>query len=93
METVDKRMDKAIKMLKADKKYQTEINALKKIKELLDNGKPARQVELTDEEKEQADMNDAQLQQAQQMLQAAPVISQSAKELAQAQKATGESFR
>ena len=52
METVDKRMDKAIKMLKADKKYQTEINALKKIKELLDNGKPARQVELTDEEKE-----------------------------------------
>lgn len=38
METVDKRMDKAIKMLKADKKYQTEINALKKIKELLDNG-------------------------------------------------------
>lgn len=52
METVDKRMDKAIKMLKADKKYQTEINALKKIKELLDNGKPARQVELTDEEKD-----------------------------------------
>ena len=52
METVDKRMDKAIKMLKADKKYQTEINALKKIKELLDNGKPARQVEPTDEEKE-----------------------------------------
>ena len=29
----------------------SEINALKKIKELLDNGKPARQVELTDEEK------------------------------------------
>ena len=52
METVDKRMDKAIKMLKADKKYQTEINALKKIKDLLDNGKPARQVELTDEEKD-----------------------------------------
>ena len=52
METVDKRIDKAIKMLKADKKYQIEINALKKIKELLDNGKPARQVELTDEEKD-----------------------------------------
>ena len=34
--------------------YQMNIifNALKKIKELLDNGKPARQVELTDEEKE-----------------------------------------
>ena len=41
-----------LELLKADKKYQTEINALKKIKELLDNGKPARQVELTDEEKE-----------------------------------------
>ncbi len=52
METVDKRLDRATKMLKADKKYQIEIEALKKIKELLDNGKPARQVELTDEEKE-----------------------------------------
>ena len=52
METVDKRLDRATKMLKADKKYQIEIDALKKIKELLDNGKPARQVELTDEEKD-----------------------------------------
>ena len=52
METVDKRLDRATKMLKADKKYQIEIEALKKIKELLDNGKPARQVDLTDEEKE-----------------------------------------
>ena len=52
METVDKRIDRATKMLKADKKYQVEIDALKKIKELLDNGKPARQVKLTDEERE-----------------------------------------
>ena len=52
METVDKRLERAIKMLKADKKYQIEIDALKKIKDLLEAGKPARNVELTDEEKD-----------------------------------------
>ncbi len=52
METIDKRMDKAIKMLKADKKYQIEIDALSKIKALLEQGKPARNVKLTDEEKD-----------------------------------------
>ena len=39
-------------MLKADKKYQVELDALNKIKSLLESGKPARNVELTDEEKE-----------------------------------------
>jgi len=52
LETVEKRLDKASKMLKADKKYQIEINALTRIKEALDNGKSARTVEITDEEKE-----------------------------------------
>ncbi len=52
METVDKRMDKAQKMLKADKKYKIEIDALNKIKALLEAGKPARNVELTDEEQD-----------------------------------------
>ena len=52
LETVEKRLDKANKMLKADKKYQTEINALLRIKEALDNGKSARTVEISDEEKE-----------------------------------------
>lgn len=52
METIDKRMDKAIKMLKADKKYQIEIDALSKIKALLEQGKSARNVKLTDEEKD-----------------------------------------
>lgn len=52
METIEKRLDRATKMLKADKKYQVEIDALKKIKDLLEAGKPARTVELTDEEKE-----------------------------------------
>ena len=52
LETVEKRLDKANKMLKADKKYQIEINALIRLKEALDNGKSARTVEISDEEKE-----------------------------------------
>ena len=52
LETVEKRLDKANKMLKADKKYQIEINALTRLKEALDNGKSARTVEILDEEKE-----------------------------------------
>ena len=52
IETVDKRLEKANKSLKADKKYQIEINALTRLKEALEVGKPARTVEITDEEKE-----------------------------------------
>ena len=52
IETVEKRLERASKMLKADKKYQIEINALTRIKESLDNGKPARTVAITDEEQE-----------------------------------------
>ena len=52
IEIVDKRLDKAKKMLKADKKYQDEIDVLEKIKHALENGRNARTVELTDEEKE-----------------------------------------
>ena len=52
LETVEKRLDKANKMLKADKKYQIEINALTKLKEALEAGKSARTVEITDEEQE-----------------------------------------
>ena len=52
LETVEKRLDKANKMLKADKKYQTEINALTRLKQALEEGKSARTVEITDEEKE-----------------------------------------
>ena len=52
IETVEKRLDKANKMLKADKKYQIEINALTRLKQALEEGKSARTVEITDEEKE-----------------------------------------
>ena len=51
LETVDKRIDKAMKMLKGDKKYQAEIDVLNKIKECLEAGKPARSAEITDDEK------------------------------------------
>ena len=52
IETIDKRLEKAKKMLKADKKYQAEIDLLEKIKLALENGMPARQLEYNDDEKE-----------------------------------------
>ena len=39
-------------MLKADKKYQSEIDLIEKIKSNLENGIPARAIEYNDEEKE-----------------------------------------
>ena len=52
LETVEKRLEKAKKMLKADKKYQAEIDTLEKIKKTLEEGKSARTLTLTEEEKE-----------------------------------------
>ena len=52
IEIIEKKLDKARKMLKSDKKYQAEIDVLEKIKKVLEEGKCARTVELTDEEKE-----------------------------------------
>ncbi len=52
IETIDKRLDRARKQLKADKKAQLEIDVLEKIKAVLESGKSARTVELNDEEKE-----------------------------------------
>ena len=52
IETVDKRLDRAKKMLKADKKYQAEIDVLEKIQKVLEEGKSARTIELSDEEKD-----------------------------------------
>ena len=52
LETVDKRLERAKKNLKADKKYQAEIDVLEKIKTALENGKTARTVSLTEEENE-----------------------------------------
>ena len=50
IETIDKRLDRAKKSLKADKKFQVEIDLLEKIKETLEQGKPARTLNLNEEE-------------------------------------------
>lgn len=50
LETIDKRLEKARKMLKADKKYQFEIDTLEKVKQALEAGKCARTLEYSDEE-------------------------------------------
>ena len=52
IETVDKRLERAKKNLKADKKYQAEIDVLEKLKTALESGKTARSVKLTEEENE-----------------------------------------
>lgn len=52
LETLDKRLDKAKKNLKADKKYQVEIDLIEKLKENLNNGIPARAVECNEDEQE-----------------------------------------
>ena len=53
IEILDRRLDSARKRLKADKKAQAEIDVLEKIKAVLEQGKCARTVELTDEEKDE----------------------------------------
>ena len=50
IETIEKRLEKAKKMLKSDKKYQEEIDVLNKIKVNLEEGKPARILNLTEDE-------------------------------------------
>lgn len=52
IEMLDRRMDKTLKMVKADKKYQGEYDFFKRVKDTLDQGKPARSVECSDEERE-----------------------------------------
>ena len=50
IETVNKRIDKARKNLKADKKYQIEIDLLEKILKTLEEGKSARTLEFNEDE-------------------------------------------
>jgi GTP-binding protein YchF len=52
LETVEKRLERAKKLVKGDKKYQFEIDTLEKVKQALENGKSARTLDYTDEEKE-----------------------------------------
>lgn len=50
LEVLDRRIDKTKKMLKADKKYQEELDFFLRVKEALDAGRPARSVDCTEEE-------------------------------------------
>ena len=53
METVEKRLDRARKLLKAgDKKTIAEVALLERLQPVLESGKPARALDLTDEEAE-----------------------------------------
>lgn len=53
MEAVEKRKERVLKMLKTgDKKYKAELEMLERIYNALENGKPARSVEIAKEEQE-----------------------------------------
>ncbi len=52
IEMVDRRIDRAKKAVKGDKKYLAEIDFLERLKEHLENGKSARGFDFTDEERE-----------------------------------------
>ncbi|MBE6786435.1 MAG: redox-regulated ATPase YchF [Ruminococcaceae bacterium] len=51
MEMIDRRIDRTSKAMKGDKSLAAEVDFLKRVKEALENEKPARSVECTDEEK------------------------------------------
>lgn len=51
IETINKKLDRAKKMLKADKLYQQEIDLLEKVKSALEQGISARALDYTEEEK------------------------------------------
>ena len=50
IETIDKKIESVKKKIKADKKFQEELDLLEKIKDTLEQGKPARSLDFTDEE-------------------------------------------
>ncbi len=52
LETVNKRIERAAKLAKGDKKYFAEEDLFKKIRDHLEAGKPARTLDLNDDEKE-----------------------------------------
>ncbi len=50
IEMIDKRMEKTQKLIKADKKYQIELDFFKRVKDVLYAGKSAKSVECTEDE-------------------------------------------
>ena len=51
LETVNKRIERASKLAKGDKKYLAEVDLLNRVKAHLEEGKSARSMEFTDDEK------------------------------------------
>lgn len=51
MDTVSRRLDRTVKAMKGDKSLQTEVDFLKRLNDWLESGKPARSLEMTDDEK------------------------------------------
>ena len=51
MEMIERRIDRTSKAMKGDKSLASEVEFLKRVKDALENEKPARSVECTDEEK------------------------------------------
>ena len=72
-----------------DPTIKNQINASETLKTIASIWGAPSKIFNSDEEKELKDMNEAQLQQAQQMLNAAPVISKSAKDMAEVQAKGG----
>ena len=52
LETVNKRIERAAKLAKGDKKYLLEEETFKKVKNVLEEGKPARNIALSEEEQD-----------------------------------------
>lgn len=52
LEIIERRIDKTKKMIKADKKYAAELEFFERVKAALEEGKSARSVDCTEEEKE-----------------------------------------
>jgi len=52
LEVLERRIDKTAKLLKGDKSLQPEYDFLLRVKQTLEQGKPARSVECTEEERE-----------------------------------------
>lgn len=50
LEILERRIDKTKKAIKADKKYETELTLLERLKATLENGMPARSMERTEDE-------------------------------------------
>ena len=51
MDTVSRRLDRTVKAMKSDKSLQAEVDFLKRLNDWLESGKPARSLDMTDDER------------------------------------------